>query len=108
MAAIGVNFKTLRSTAEGIKNFCLYQDDQMRQADFDIKSMLSSDWLGADALEFSKKWEGVYANGSQAAKLKNSLLEFGEFLMTCVSEYQKAQTRAIDEAITLRAALMPD
>ena len=101
MAAIEVNFQTLLNLKNGIGSYCSYQDEQMSQADFEVKSMLSSDWLGSDAQEFGQKWAGICDNDSQTAKFKNSLIEFGELLDFCANEYRAAQTNAANEAIKL-------
>ena len=59
MAIIEVNHKTLRDVADAITTYCDAQDREMRSADREIKSMLSSDWVGTDARQFGAKWEGV-------------------------------------------------
>lgn len=106
MAAIGVNFKTLSGTAEGMNSFCVYQNGQMSKANLDIQSMLASDWTGEDAKEFSQKWADIYAKGSQSAKLHNSLIKFSEFLTICIKEYRAAQLSAVERASELRDALL--
>ena len=101
MAFIQVDFRTLGGIKGAIGEYCSYQDKQMRQADFDIKSMLATDWLGPDAKEFGQKWAGVHDDDAQAAKFKQSLLEFGEKLTVCVGEYQAAQAYALGDAAAL-------
>jgi len=105
MAAIRVNLKTLLGFPEGIQSYCSYQDAQMRQADFEVKSMLCSDWLGPDAKEFEGKWAGVCDRDSQAAKFKHSLVEFGEILEACAKEYRAAQRSATDGALALLGSI---
>ncbi|MCL1794238.1 MAG: hypothetical protein FWG34_10235 [Oscillospiraceae bacterium] len=103
MAAIEVNLKTLGAVREGIENYCACQDDQMRLADLAVQAMLSSDWIGTDAAAFAAKWADANNEGSQAAKFRKSLLEFGENLAACAREYQTAQSNAIDAAAALRS-----
>ena len=105
MSAIAVNTKALSDVTQGTKNYCSYQNDQMRQADSAVKAMLSSDWLGDDAKEFDQKWAGVCDKGSEAAKLRDSLLAFGELLADCIAEYRAAQETAINEGVTLRGKI---
>lgn len=91
MAFIEVNHKVLRDVAESINTYCSAQDKEMRLADSDIKSLLSSDWIGLDAQEFGKKWEGVDAHDSTTVKFRELLKNFGEGLIACANEYQSAQ-----------------
>ena len=91
MATIEVNHRTLRDVASAITAYCSAQDREMRSADAEIKSMLSSEWGGLDAQQFGGKWEGVDENGSTAVKFRESLKKFGENLTACANEYQTAQ-----------------
>ncbi|CDX04950.1 Type VII secretion system ESAT-6-like [Desulfitobacterium hafniense] len=98
MALIEVNHKVLRDVAAAITTYCSAQDKEMRAADSDIKSILSSDWIGLDAQEFGRKWEGVDANDSTTVKFRESLKSFGESLTACANEYQSAQEDAYNAA----------
>ena len=91
MAMIEVNHKVLRDAASAINTFCSAQDREMRSADSDIKSMLATEWLGFDAQEFGRKWEGVDDNDSTTVKFRESLKAFGESLNACANEYESAQ-----------------
>ena len=91
MAFIEVNHKALRDVAAAINTYCSAQDKEMRSADSDIKSLLSSDWIGLDAQEFGRKWERVDASDSTTVKFRELLKNFGESLMACANEYQSAQ-----------------
>jgi len=101
MAVIEVNHKVLRDVAAAVTTYCNAQDREMRSADSDIKSMLSSDWLGFDAQEFGRKWEGVDDNNSTAVKFRESLKNFGESLTACANEYENAQTSTYNAANSL-------
>ena len=101
MAFLQVDIRTLGSVKRAIEEYCSYQDTQMRRADADIQSMLSTDWTGPDAKEFGQKWAGIHEDDSQVVKFKQSLLELGEMLAICASEYRAAQEAAIGEAIDL-------
>lgn len=101
MAIIEVNHKTLRDVAAAIKTYCSAQDREMRSADSDIKSMLSSDWVGADARQFGGKWEGVDEKDSTAVRFRESLKNFGEGLSNCANEYQSAQEDTYNAASRL-------
>ena len=98
MAMIEVNHKVLRDVATAITTYCSAQDREMRTADTDIKSMLTSDWLGGDAQEFGKKWEDVDADNSTTVKFRESLKNFGENITACANEYEKAQVDAYNAA----------
>jgi hypothetical protein len=98
MALIEVNHRTLRDVASEITSYCSVQDREMRSADTDIKSMLFSDWMGSDAQEFGKKWEGVDDNNSTSIKFRDSLKNFGDNLTACANEYENAQGDAYNEA----------
>jgi hypothetical protein len=98
MAVIEVNHKVLRDVAEAVTAYCNAQDREMRSADSDVKSMLFSDWLGLDAQEFGRKWEGVDDTDSVAVKFRESLKKFGESLTACANTYQTAQEDAYNEA----------
>jgi uncharacterized protein YukE len=98
MALIEVNHKVLRDVAAATAAYCSAQDREMRSADADVKSMLSAGWLGLDAQEFGRKWEGVDESGSTAVKFRESLKKFGENLDACASEYQKAQEDSYNQA----------
>ena len=91
MALIEVNHNELRNVASAINTYCDKQDKEMRSADAEIKSMLSSDWLGQDAQAFGAKWEGVNANDSTTVKFRELLKNFGGNLAACADVYKKAQ-----------------
>jgi len=101
MSFIKVDFRTLKIVKRAIEEYCTYQDKQIRQADFDMKSMLATDWLGPDAKEFGQKWAGIHEADSRVVKFKQSLLEFGETLACCAGEYQTAQDHATGDAAAL-------
>jgi uncharacterized protein YukE len=98
MAKIEVNHKTLREVASAISSYCSVQDREMRSADAEVKSMLSTEWLGLDAQQFGAKWEGVDENGSTSVKFRESLKNFAENLTACADEYQTAQEDAYNAA----------
>ncbi|MDR1210342.1 MAG: hypothetical protein LBK41_08555 [Clostridiales bacterium] len=98
MAVIEVNHKALRDVAAAVTAYCSAQDREMRSADSDVKSMLSADWLGFDAQEFGRKWEGVDDNNSTTVRFRESLKKFGESLTACADVYQKAQEGAYNDA----------
>jgi len=98
MALIEVNHKTLRDVASAITTYCSAQDKEMKSADTEIKSMLTSDWLGQDAQEFGGKWEGVDENDSTAVKFRDSMKNFGENLTACANEYEKVQGDVYNKA----------
>ena len=98
MALIEVNHRTLRDVAVAITTYCTVQDKEMRSADTEIKSMLISDWLGTDAQEFGRKWEGVDDNDSTSVKFRESLKKYGENLTVCADLYQTAQADAYNDA----------
>lgn len=98
MAYIEVNHKILRDVATAITTYCSAQDSEMRLADTEIKSMLTTDWLGLDAQEFGRKWEGIDDNNSTAVRMSESLKNFGENLSACANEYQAAQEDAYNMA----------
>ena len=98
MALIEVDHRNLRDVASAITTYCSTQDREMRSADTDIKSMLMADWLGQDAQEFGKKWEGVNDNNSTTIKFRESLKNFGDNLTACVNEYQNAQGEVYNAA----------
>ena len=98
MALIEVNHKVLRDVASAVTTYCSAQDREMRSADSDIKSMLSSEWIGLDAQEFGRKWEDVDASTSTSVKFRESLKNFGEALIACANEYQSAQEDAYNAA----------
>lgn len=98
MAVIEVNHQVLRDVASAINSYCFKQDIAMKEADRDIKMMLSSDWVGEDATEFGNKWEGVDDSDSTAAKFRKSLRNFSEALEACANEYQTAQEDSYAEA----------
>jgi len=91
MPNIEVNHRTLREVALAFATYCSAQDKEMRYADSEIKSMLSSEWIGLDAQHFGGQWEGVDEVGSTAVKFRESLKKFGENLDACAKEYQSAQ-----------------
>lgn len=101
MAVIEVNHRILRNVAAAIETYCSTQDREMRSADSEVKSMLSVDWIGSDAQEFGRKWEGVDDNNSTAVKFRESLKKFGESLAACANVYQTAQEDSYNEASRL-------
>lgn len=98
MAFIEVNHKVLRDVAAAINTYCSAQDREMRTADSEIKSVLSSDWIGPDAQEFGKRWEKVDASDSTTVRFRELLKNFGEGLTACANEYQSAQEDAYNAA----------
>ena len=101
MAPIEVNHSVLREVAQAVEDYCGAQDREMRRADEDVKAMLSSDWLGADARDFGGRWEGVDGSGSTAVKLRDSWQRFGEGLTACANEYAAAQAEVYNAASRL-------
>ena len=101
MATIEVNHKVLRDVASAVSTYCDEQNREMQAADEEIKSLLSSGWLGADAQQFGSKWEGVDDNDSTAVKFRDSLKSFGETLTSCANGYQKAQEDTYNAALGL-------
>ncbi len=101
MAVVEVNHRILIEVADAIDLYCSAQDREMRSADADIKSMLSSDWAGYDAQVFDYKWEGVDGKNSTSYKLKISLENFSDGLRKCASIYKKAQEDSYTEANNL-------
>ena len=101
MALIEVNHQALRNMARAIDTYCEEQDKQMRTADTAVKDMLSSHWIGPDAMEFGKNWEAVDTSGSTVYKLREALRKYGDSLDTCASIYQKAQEDVYNLSCTL-------
>lgn len=101
MARIEVNHRVLRDVAGAFAAYCDAQDREMRSADADIKSMLSSGWIGPDAQEFGGKWEAVDAAGSVTVEFRNSLKKFVDGLNACATVYQTAQENAYNRASRL-------
>ena len=99
---IEVNHQALRNLADAIDTYCDEQDKEMTRADASVKSMLSSEWIGLDAMDFGGKWEGVDAPESVTVQFRESLKKYAETLRTSASIYQKAQ-----EDIYNKAALLP-
>jgi len=95
---IDVNHRILRNVAADINTYCTAQNREMRKADTEIKVMLKSGWLGQDALEFGRKWDGVNKNDSTAVKFRESLKNYAEALEACANEYQSAQADAVNSA----------
>ncbi|CDX04944.1 Hypothetical protein DPCES_5058 [Desulfitobacterium hafniense] len=73
MAVIEVNHKTLRDVAAAVTTYCSAQDREMRSTDTDVKSMLSTDWLGLDTQKLGHKWEGVDDKNSTTVKFRELL-----------------------------------
>lgn len=101
MAKIEVNHQKLRDAAAAITSYCAEQDAQMRNADSEVKSMLSASWTGADAMEFGGKWEGIDADDSTTVRFRKSLEDFAKALGACAAEYQTAQENAYNKAAWL-------
>ena len=91
MAVIEVNYQALRNMAQAIETYCAEQDKEMSRADASIKAMLSTDWIGPDALDFGGKWEAVDTSDATAVRFRESLQNYGEALKACASAYQTAQ-----------------
>jgi len=98
MAFIEVNHKVLRDVSTAIDTYCSVHVKEMNSADAEIKSLLSSGWLGMDAQEFGRIWEGVNGRDSISIKFRDSLKNFGGALAACANEYQKAQEDAYNAA----------
>ena len=98
MSKIEVNHKKLREAASAITTYCTEQNRQMRDADSEVKSMLSAGWTGTDAMEFGGKWEGVDSDDSTTVRFRKALEEFAKALNACADEYQKAQEDAYNKA----------
>lgn len=101
MPLISVDHSFLIDTADNIKSYCDEQDKEMRAADSAIKAMLSKDWLGPDAVNFSAQWEQVDEESSVTVQFRKSLESFGEALRACANEYKTAQEDSYDEASRL-------
>jgi len=101
MASYEVNHKVMRDAAAAINEYCAIQDREMRSADTEIQSMLSTDWIGLDAQVFASKWQGVGANDSTTIKFRDSLKNYGNSLTACANEYQSAQEDAYNLAFLL-------
>ena len=101
MATIEVNHKTLRDVASAVTAYCAVQDREMRGADAELKQMLY-EWVGMDAQEFGRKWEGVDENGSTAVKFRESLNRYAEGITACANAYQDAQEDTYNTAEWLK------
>lgn len=101
MALIRVNHSVLLETADDVKMYCEEQDRQMRSAKSAIETMLVSDWIGADAIEFKNKWGQVDTSGSVTITFRDSLTGFENALRACAKEYQTAQEDSYNEAYWL-------
>ena len=108
MASIKVNYKIMHDLSEEIKEYAAYQKKQMLQADFAVKSMLATDWLGVDAREFEQKWSGVDDKKSEATNFSNALVKYKNMLAYCANEYQIAQETALNRALYLYNNLTTD
>lgn len=93
-----VDHSELRGLAAAINAYCTLQDEQMRLADAEVQTMLSSGWHGMDADEFSRQWSGVNADGSTTVKFRESLQNFAQALEACADEYRSAQVDTINAA----------
>ncbi len=102
MALIQVNHQDLRNMANAIDNYCEIQERQMNNANASIKNMLTSDWIGPDALVFGGQWEAVDAPDSTEKRFKESLKNYSSALRACANTYQTAQ-----EDVYNLAALLP-
>ena len=102
MANIEVNHRNLRDVASEINTYCTTQNNQIRSADTEIKSMLAADWLGFDAQEFGKKWESVDDNNSTAVKFREYLKNFADNLTACANAYETAQAQNYNDAKWLK------
>ena len=102
MALIEVNYKDLRELAGAIAEYCAVHDAQMAKVDAEVKSMLTTGWLGPDAQEFGIKWAGANDKNSTATRFRDSLSEFGEKLTHCASEYQRTQEGVAEAADRLK------
>ena len=101
MAMIEVNHQALHTVAAAIGTYCSAQDREMRLADEKIKSMLATEWLGLDAMEFGGKWEAVDADGSKTVELREKLDFIRYIISTLANDYQNAQANAYDAAYHL-------
>lgn len=98
---IEVNHQALNRVASAIKSYCAKQNLEMMTTDTTVKMMLISDWVGIDADEFKRMWEGVDAKGSAAINLRDSLQNFSEALTACSSAYKAAQEEVYYQALRL-------
>lgn len=101
MAFIEVNHNTLNEVAEAVLAYCDTQNKEMKSAKSAVETMLLSDWLGIDALEFQNKWNGVDDVDSVTVQLRESLKSFAENIKNCANEYKKAQEDSYNEASRL-------
>jgi hypothetical protein len=98
MSIIEVDHSTLRYVSAAIHTYCAAQDREMKIADTEIRAMLSNGWIGQDALEFGRKWEGVNESGSVTVNFRESLKNFADALIACSNEYQSAQSDTVNAA----------
>lgn len=102
MALVEVNHQYIRDMANAIESYCDVQDREMGKADTAIKTMLSSDWIGQDALTFGGQWEGVDSSDSTSKRFKESLQNYSKALKSCADAYQTVQ-----EDVYNLASLLP-
>jgi hypothetical protein len=98
MAYIEVDHSVLTEVAENIHSYCFSQDFQMRIADSEVKNMLVSDWIGADAQAFGGKWEAVDNKDSVAIKFRDSLKNYADCISACAKLYKTAQADSFNDA----------
>ncbi len=98
MAVIVVNHETLRALSQEATDYCTLQETLMTHSDKIVKDMLFTDWIGTDAQEFGKLWEGVDEKGSTANNFKESLKNYSDAVNACADVYQKAQENAYNRA----------
>lgn len=102
MRLIEVNHQELRAIADAIDTYCDTQENEMQRADMAVKDMLTSDWIGPDAMEFGGKWEGVDSADSSAIKFSRVMRDYAETLRACAQVYKTAQ-----EDVYNAASLLP-
>lgn len=101
MAIIEVNHQSIRNAASAIDTYCEELNREMSKADSSVKNMLTSYWIGPDALEFGGKWESVDSASSTAIRFRDSLENYSEALKSCAHIYEEAQERVYNLASLL-------
>lgn len=100
MAYIKIEHSKLNAAASEVEDYVALMKDRMSNAKGEVDT-LSSNWQGADFMQFKTRWNKVTGNDSTYFRMLQSLESYAQYLRYAETQYKNAQIKAINRANSL-------
>ena len=100
MAKVYINHKKLKSTADQVDTYLSNHKANMKKAAKRVEG-LKSEWTGDDYYAALAKWRELEGKGSVSDDMIRAMENYRDLLLYAQSQYQKAQSAAINRSLFL-------